>query len=358
MCIGCGLQMNSIWEGVIAGVDTVFPYGTTRRKLLQLLAIILLFEGLSVPILFSYAGVWVGVLSIAMGVFILLIAPPVAERKGDSGDSSRLAQLDETKKVPPEDPPGMRLIDAIMKRIGNDYVIMGIGAAIVILVVIWNAYLSIRPSYGDLDTLSIMFGGLIMVFPLLVRRFKIEASFCLLFIGLVVLFLVIPQAAGSIHKSTGSSVGSWYVHYMLAAPFAGILDLIGIDAVSYKSIVSIQFHDGTMQALSISAYCAGLYSFSIFLAAFSSFVLVFERLPVRTLSFVLALGLLIAYLGNLFRMVVIGIVGYYEGIDALLWTHRNAGWIIFLGWSAAFWYFLLGYVSRRPSRGIGKTDVD
>ncbi len=72
--------------------------------------------------------------------------------------------------------------------------------------------------------------------------------------------------------------------------------------------VMLQFQDGTRQALGISAYCAGLYSFSIFLAAFFSFVLVFERLRTKILAFVLALGLVVAYLGNLFRMVIIGII--------------------------------------------------
>lgn len=200
---------------------------------------------------------------------------------------------------------------------------IGVGAAIIAFVVVWNAIVSDRPDYGDLDTLTIMLGGLVLLSPFLYRRFRVETAFSLLFIGLVVLLLVVPQAVTSVHEGTGSSVGSWYVHYMLAAPFAGVLNLLGIDASSSSNIVVMHFHDGSTQVLSISAYCAGLYSFSIFLAAFISFVLVFERLPAKTLSIVLALGLLIAYLGNLLRMVVIGIVGYYRGIDALLWTHRN-----------------------------------
>jgi exosortase/archaeosortase family protein len=178
----------------------------------------------------------------------------------------------------------------------------------------------------------------------------VETAFSLLFIGLVVILLVVPQAVTSIHEDTGSSVGNWYVHYMLAAPFAGILNLLGIDASSSSNSVALQFHDGTTQVLGISAYCAGLYSFSIFLAAFASFVLVFERLSAKILSIVLALGLLIAYLGNLFRMVVIGIVGYYNGLDALLWTHRNVGWMIFLGWSAVFWYLVIGFADRQARK--------
>jgi len=135
-------------------------------------------------------------------------------------------------------------------------------------------------------------------------------------------------------------------------PFAAMLDIIGVPASSIADMVSIQFQDGSIHTLKISAYCAGLYSFSIFLSAFMAFVLVFERLPPRTTAWVLALGLLVAYLGNLMRMVVIGVVGYYRGLDALFWAHENVGWIIFLAWSSVFWWSILGYVSRTKDNVI------
>jgi len=335
-------------ENITLRMDKWFPEGSPRRKLLVIVSIILLFEGISVLILFSYLGVAAGLISLALGALLLLLLHPV------SGEERKPAPPEgvpgREQKVPDRDPFGLVMIDAVMKRVDNDYIVMGAGAAIIAFVVIWNATVSVRPEYGDLDTLTIMLGGLVLLSPFLLRKFRVETAFSLLFIGLVVLLLVVPQAVSSIHEDTGSSVGNWYVHYMLAAPFAAVLNLLGIDASSSSNIVSLQFHDGTTQALSISAYCAGLYSFSIFLAAFASFVLVFERLSAKNLSIVLALGLLIAYLGNLFRMVVIGIVGYYNGLDALLWTHENVGWMIFLGWSAIFWYLVIGFADRQARK--------
>ena len=60
----------------------------------------------------------------------------------------------------------------------------------------------------------------------------------------------------------------------------------------------------------------------------------------------MSLGVLVAYVGNLMRMMVIGIIGYYRGINALHWAHENAGWIIFLAWSSVFWWLTLSYVNR------------
>ncbi len=337
------------WEGLIKGFNGVFPEGTPRRKLLTIISIILLFEGVSVLILFSKAGLPAGLFSLALGAFLLLMLFP-----GPRGAPKPARAVAE--EGPLEDPPGIKLVDAIMERVRNDYVVVIAGAAIIALVLFYNYTISVRPEIGDLDTLTMIFGGMIMAYPFLARKFKTEAAFSLLFLGLVVLFLVVPQAVTSYRREAGSSIGGWYVHYMLAAPFASILNLIGIPSSSSGSIVVVQFHDGTHQALNISAYCAGLYSFSIFLAAFFSFVLVFERLPAKILSIVLGLGLLVAYLGNLFRMVVIGVVGYYRGLDALLWAHENVGWIIFLSWSAVFWYLLLGFVSERSAINSIKTE--
>jgi exosortase/archaeosortase family protein len=347
--------MALAWNGILAYVDKLLPEGTSRRKLLQIVSVILIFEGLSVLILFSYQGAGVGLFSLALGILVLvLLHPGTKEEPQPLPDDTTPKEL----KVPKEDPPGIKFVDAILKGIGSDYIVMAAGAVIIAIVVLWNIFLSSGSGFGDLDTLTILFGGLVLFFPLLVHKFKVESIFSLMFIGFVVLFLVVPQAVTSLHKGAGSSVGNWYVQYMLAAPFAGVLNMIGIHASSSGSVVQMYFQDGSSQALGISAYCAGLYSFSIFLAAFFSFVLVFERLPMKILAIVLALGIIVAYLGNLFRMVIIGIVGYYKGLDALLWAHENVGWIIFLSWSAVFWYLLLGYVSKHAVRSKSAPEAD
>ena len=174
-------------------------------------------------------------------------------------------------------------------------------------------------------------------------------SFALIFSGSVVMLLALPQIVRLLSGGGNSAVSDWYVNYMLAAPFSGILDFIGIPSNSEGAFVTLQFKDGTINTLEISAYCAGLYSFSIFVSAFVAFVLVFGRLPTKALAIVLLIGLLMAYLGNLFRMVIIGVVGYYHGIEALKWAHENVGWLIFLSWSAVFWWLLLGFASRYES---------
>ena len=327
--------MNSFLDRMRPFFDTHFPTGSTKRKLLQILAVIFIIQGFFIVFLSSYFGLIVGSLSVALGVLLLLLAP--APRM--------VTPTEDGVKGPAEKPtPGIWFVESLMSRIG-DYPAMALGVSIIVAVVLYNQFVSYRSDYGDLDTLAIFFGCVILAYPLVIRRAKVEIVFVLLFIGIVMVLLVIPQALFA--KSANQGVMGVYVHYMLAAPMAGILNLIGIPASSLGDTVTITFNDGYPHTLGISAACAGLYSFSIFVSAFVSYVLVFERLPAKLMTFVLAVGLLAAYLGNLFRMVIIGVVGYFNGMDDLLWTHKNVGWMIFLSWSAVFWYLVMRYADKK-----------
>lgn len=337
--------MRLSWNALVEAVAKFAPRGGARNKLLTLVSFILVFEGLSVLLLFSYDALSLGFFSMALGGFILLVLGSLPTGKPVPAKAAKWVRAGALRPT-----PGIKLVDMIIRGIGGYVPLMMIGAAIIVFVVIYNLRFSANPEFGDLDTLSLMLGGMLMAYPLLASKFKTEAVFCLMFLSLVVLFLVIPQFVVSVSNDASSSLGNSYVHYMLAAPFAGILDLIGIPASSSGNMVTITFHDGTSNPLLISAYCAGMYSFSIFVSAFIAFVLVFETFPRKTTAIVLGVGLLAAYLGNLFRMVIIGIVGYYRGMESLRWAHANVGWIIFLSWSCVFWFLVMRYADRAKAR--------
>ncbi len=332
--------MRLNWKSLIDAFHRVAPEGSAASKMALVLGIVLLFEGISVLLLFSYDAIYLGLISIAVGALLAFLAYP-------RGAPERPATEAEEREQP-ADPLGMRLIESLVYKIGGDNVLIALGFAVIVVTLAFNYFVSARPDIGDLDTLLIMFGGVMVAYPFLAEKFRVEAAFSFMFLGIVVVLLVIPQAVMSIHSGVGTSAGNWYVHYMLAAPFSGILNVLGIPATSTANSVTITFSDGFDRTLGISAYCAGLYSFSIFVSAFMSFVLVFERMQPKRMVWVLAFGLLIAYLGNLFRMVIIGVVGYSYGMDALLWAHRNVGWILFLSWSTIFWYLVIRYTSSHP----------
>ena len=324
-------RMMSRVQSMQDWIDYHLPMQSARRKVAEIISLTLVIEGLFVFFLFSYVGMLVGILSFAVGSFFFA-----------------LLREESPSTLPELHSPGVKAVDWIYERIGGRYAMISVGILVVASVLTYNAAFSTRPGLGDLDTLSVAFGAALMLYPVVRDRFKIESTFAIIFIGLVMILLVLPQGLTSIMKDgDSSSLGGSFVHYMLAAPFSWILGLIGIPSSASGNLVTVEFQDGSIHVLGISAYCAGLYSFSIFVSAFSAFVLVYERLSNRVMVTVLVAGFTLAYLGNLMRMVVIGVIGYYRGMESLLWAHENIGWIIFLGWSACFWWIILGWISKR-----------
>ena len=344
------MNFRQTWQGILEATERVAPEGSPIRKLLQIIAILLILEGIAVIILTSYWGVTLGIVSMFVGAILLAIFPPQLSRLGIDQPSGGVAEKTPTY--------GIRMVDSFVGVIGGSYVVAILGFIVIVLVILFNAYSSPRPDYGDLDSLTLVLGCVMIAYPFVSEKFKVESAFTLIFIGLVVVFLVVPQALMYLGSDGESQIANQYVHYMLAEPFAGLLNLIGIHASAADEFVTFTLQDGTVQTVGISAGCAGLYSFSIFVSAFVAFVLVFERLSSGMTALVLGLGLLVAYLGNLFRMVVIGVVGYYDGMDAFVWAHKNVGWMIFLAWSAVFWFVVMRYADRRSkSSGLSRQSV-
>ena len=79
--------------------------------------------------------------------------------------------------------------------------------------------------------------------------------------------------------------------------------------------------DGGRASVEIAESCSGIYTMVIFISALSSFVLVeFGKFNADT-TLLMGLGIVFAFIANLFRMAIIVIVGYYDGVDTMLLVH-------------------------------------
>lgn len=328
--------MNSVFQRILMAAENFAPEGSARRKLLQILGIVCLFQGASVVFLSSKFGALVGLVVAGFGALLLLLIPlRVREKFGADAKGKSAETL------------GLRLVNRFVFLVGGVNNMVFFGIVVVAGVILHDAFVSKNPGYGDIDQLSLAFGFFLIVLPVVYERFRTEASFVLIFLSLIVLLLALPLAFLSSEWEYGSSAGNWYVHYLLAAPLVAMLNFAGISASSVGGTLTVVFRDGSVNLIGISTACAGLYSTTIFLSAFIAFVLVFESVPPKITALVLCVGLITAYLGNMLRMFVIVVIGYYNGISSLLWAHKNVGWMVFLSWSGVFWYLLIRYANRQ-----------
>ena len=137
------------------------------------------------------------------------------------------------------------------------------------------------------------------------------------------------------------------IYKLLTIPLGSALDILfdwSYFEPNHKD--TIFFYDTTRNAtsaVSISKGCTGIYSVLIFTCALFSYA--FVKHDGLDLSFVAvaSLGILIAYISNIIRMGMIIFIGHKYGFEMLMFSHSHLGWIFFLFWSMAFWYFYEKY---------------
>jgi exosortase/archaeosortase family protein len=177
-----------------------------------------------------------------------------------------------------------------------------------------------------------------------------ERDFAFLFINLLVLVLVVPLVSYNLFigsSGDGSmSLGELHsVEFFLAKPLENLLVLMGYEAFSTGDMLHYRLENGNLAIVSIAYGCSGLYSVVVFFAAFAAFVATeYNRFDSKA-ALLLLFGILTAYLANLFRMAIIVIVGHHRGIEAMDWTHANAGWLIFLFWVGIFWNLIFRFLA-------------
>lgn len=248
-----------------------------------------------------------------------------------------------------------------------------VGLAVVLGDLAYNAFLSAEPNLLTHDQGALLLGGVLIAYRLVPERYGRERDFVLLFVASLAVILVFPVVlARLLLEDPGASV-DFYSAYALAPQTSGLLNLLGVPNeivfLPPETAPGLAFTTagGLDVIVFITSACSGVYSFAIFASAFAAFVLTEQRRLTARVGAFFALGILLAYLANVLRMVVIVYVGFSldtpeQGLQNLIVAHSNAGWIIFLLWIGLFWFLLFRFLPRelpaedaaapRPRRGV------
>lgn len=137
----------------------------------------------------------------------------------------------------------------------------------------------------------------------------------------------------------GAAPLRWYIQGGLVAPMAAGLQLGGISAQALGDTVRLGTPQGAL-FLTVGVVCAGFYAGVLFMGVFALFAWE-SRTPPPRLAAYLGLGLLGLHAANVVRLIALGAVGFAWGGQALQDFHEHAGWVLFLGWTIAFWWLVL-----------------
>ncbi len=305
-----------------------------QKKWLLLPGLIMLFGGLDVLILLSHTSRLVGLalFIIGGGMVYYSAGGMIKEEQGNLGTKIMNGLTLDGKLLP--------LFPAA-------------GISLIIFVILFNLRVSDYLDLGSHDYVTLLLAGTLLAYRYIPNKYDFERDWLLLFFTLLFFILVVPLTVheimvGGLNENTNSP----FVYYLLAEPVASLISVLGVPAEAYINpmrgvVVNYLLQSGGSGEVIIGISCTGLYSVSIFISAFTAFILLeYNRLD-RKVAVLLTAGVITAYVANILRMSIIVMVGSYYGPAALLWTHNNLGTFIFLGWITLFWGVAYRYLDIR-----------
>jgi len=305
-----------------------------QKKWLLLPGLILLFGGLDVLILLSHTSRLVGLtLFITGGGMVYYSAGGIIkEEQGNLGTKIMNGLTLDGRLVP--------LFPAA-------------GISLIIFVIIFNIRFTGSLDLGSHDYVTLLLGGTLLAYRYIPNKYEFERDWLLLFFTLLFFILVVPLTLHEIMvEGPSETTNSPFVYYLLAKPVASLVSALGVPSEAYiaplKGVaVNYALQTGGYGEVIIGLSCTGLYSVSIFISAFTAFILLeYNRLD-RKVAILITAGVITAYVANILRMSIIVMVGSYYGPSALAWTHNNLGTFIFLGWITLFWGIAYRYLDIR-----------
>jgi archaeosortase C (PEF-CTERM variant) len=94
-------------------------------------------------------------------------------------------------------------------------------------------------------------------------------------------------------------------------------------------------------SVGIGNACSGIESISVFMSSVIAYMLAIKNKNFKLFIKYLLFGGILLYTLNIIRILMLVLIGYYYGVDNMLFAHYNIGWIFFVIGMSVFWYFAL-----------------
>ena len=341
------------------------PPGTSNLEKLQILiALIILFEGFNIALLSHelikispYLRI-VGWVMLIGGIYYFInlyrkksrAKPPEPEKKRrkPSARALKVSKL-RARELPVEEPEEENILTRIMGSIDKHaksifpYTLPIIGALIIDFVIIVNMIKHTEIDLGSFDLITIMFGVTLIAYNYVPKDFALARDFTVFFFGIMFFIWIFPQIIGAY---VAENAYKEYTSILLAHPTGSILSMLGITNEVSGDVLAFKLNDGTWARVGIGQACSGLYTATIFIALFVTFILIEYKKVDKKVVVLLVLGIALVYFANILRMVTLVLVYHHYGLDAFSWAHANLGTIIFILWLTPFMYILYRFLMR------------
>jgi archaeosortase C (PEF-CTERM variant) len=204
------------------------------------------------------------------------------------------------------------------------------GILIIISVLVYNY--TIKDSIGTLDMMTLILGSSIFACSVnntKVRRFGIFGAY-MSFSFLVLYAIIYSIFVDYLIK---------YNYYFVLVPSVNIANAVGISMVIDPPDV-VRIFGVENIGLAIGSTCNGVNSMFLLVSLVIGYSFAENILDIKKTLLMALIALLVAYLANILRILILFFVAYRYGLELMLNVHFHAGWIIFSVNAMIFLYIL------------------
>ncbi len=116
-------------------------------------------------------------------------------------------------------------------------------------------------------------------------------------------------------------------HYFVLMPTVALIKIIGIP-VEIIATETVILYGARPMTIVIGGPCSGLYSMFLLIGIVAGYSRI-EKMDIKRSLGLLGLAVMVAYLANLVRVIILYITAYLYGMDVMMVVHTHIGWMIF-----------------------------
>jgi archaeosortase C (PEF-CTERM variant) len=221
--------------------------------------------------------------------------------------------------------------DSGLPKVSRTRFILGI--FIVLADLYWN--FKTGSGFGTLDIMAVFFGLSLVGTQFsnidIVRISKFGTYISSIFMMLYLIFY-------TLFPLLNIDFMSKFDHYFILLPTVWLLGLSGIP-LEVIATETLQINGVENMIITIGGPCSGLYSMFLLIGIVFGYSRVIKMEFDRTLK-MLGFCIAIAYVSNLFRVIILYLTAYFYGQGAMMTVHTHLGWILFAGLAALIMFFI------------------
>lgn len=178
---------------------------------------------------------------------------------------------------------------------------------------------------GTLDSMTFFLGVSFIAYG--TSQYKRMGEFG---IYMSVTFIVLFQLFYSLLPSINNNFIHYFDHYFVLLPSLAIVNFVSnmdITVIATETVRLKGIEDATVV---IGGPCSGLYSMFLLIGIIVGYARMESLKDKRRIILLVVLAIFVSYIANLVRVAVLYTVGYFYGIEKMMFVHVWLGWIIFI----------------------------